>query len=63
MERDEEIDRIKREVAILRDRYALYGRSARMLRGFFIFVMPAVALALAVMLFLFDALYGLFLLV
>jgi hypothetical protein len=60
MERDKEIDQIKRELAILQDRYTLYGRSARMLKGFFIFLMPVIALALAIMLYLFDALYGLF---
>ena len=58
MERDAGIDQIKRELAILQARYALYRRSGRMLRGFFVFLMPVVALAIK--LFLFDALYGLF---
>jgi len=62
MEKEPEIDQIKRELAILRDRYALYGRCARMLRGFFIYLMPVVALGCAVGAFLFDAAYGLFLL-
>jgi hypothetical protein len=60
VERDAEIDQVKRELEILQARYALYGRSARMLRGFFIFLMPVVALGLAITLFFFDALYGLF---
>jgi hypothetical protein len=60
MERDAEIDQIKRELAILRDRYAIYGRSARMLRFFFLYLIPIVALVLAIMLSLFDPLYGLF---
>ena len=57
-----EIDQIERELAILRDRYALYGRCARMLRGFFIYVMPVVALACALGAFLYDSAYGIFLL-
>jgi hypothetical protein len=60
VERDAEIDQIKRELAILRDRYAIYGGSARMLRFFFLYLIPTVALVLAIMLSLFDPLYGLF---
>jgi carbon starvation protein CstA len=63
MEGDAEIDQIKRELALLQARYALYGRAARMLRGFFIVLivlMPLVVLVCAIRLFLFDALYGLF---
>jgi hypothetical protein len=60
MENDPETLQIERELAILRDRYALYGRCARILRGFFIFLLPLVALACAIRLFLFDAFYGLF---
>jgi hypothetical protein len=62
MESNPEIDQIQRELAILRDRYALYGRCARMLRGFFIYLMPVVALACALGAFQFDSAYGLFLL-
>jgi hypothetical protein len=60
MENAEEIAQIERELAILRTRYALYGRCARILRGFFLYLMPAVALACALRLFLFDALYAAF---
>jgi hypothetical protein len=60
MEINPEIDQIGRELAILRARYALYGRCARILRGFFIFLLPLVALACAARLFLFDPFYGLF---
>jgi hypothetical protein len=60
MENNPEIDRIERELALLRDRYALYGWWARILRGFFIYLMPVVALACALAAFLFDPLYGLF---
>jgi hypothetical protein len=60
MERDAEIDQIKRELAILRARYAGYCRSALMLKGFFTLLLPVVAVALAIKLFLFDAFYGLF---
>jgi hypothetical protein len=60
MKNDSEILQIESELAILRARYALYGRCARILRGFFIFFLPLVALACAIRLFLFDAFYGLF---
>jgi hypothetical protein len=62
MENNPEIDQIERELALLRDRYALYGRCARILRGFFIYLMPVVALGCALGAFLFDSAYGLFLL-
>jgi hypothetical protein len=61
MEINPEVDQIERELAILWARYALYGRCARVLRGFFIFLLPLVALACAVRLFLFDVLYAYFL--
>jgi hypothetical protein len=60
VERDAEIDQLKRELEILQARYAVYRRSAQMLRGFFVVFMPVSALALAIKLFVFDTLYGLF---
>jgi len=63
MEREEEIDQIKRDLVILQSRYAQYRRIAGILRAVFIALMPLSvigALALAVKLFLFDALYGVF---
>jgi hypothetical protein len=62
MENNPEIDQIQRELALLRGRYALYGWWARILRGFFIYLMPVVALGCALGAFLFDSAYGLFLL-
>ena len=58
-----EINQIKRELAILRSRYALYCRMARIVRAFFIALMLLAAigaLASAVKLFRFDPLYGVF---
>jgi hypothetical protein len=60
MEPKPETDQIKRELAILRDRYAIYDRSGRTLRLFFLYVIPIVALLLALLLSFFDPLYGLF---
>jgi len=63
MERDAEIDQIKRELANLQARYALYRRLAHIMRRVFIFltaVLAIGALAFAIKLFMFDTLYGVF---
>jgi hypothetical protein len=63
MERDTEIEQIRRELAILRDRYALHRRSAAVLRGFFMVLTPVAAigaLALAIALLMSGAIYGIF---
>jgi hypothetical protein len=63
MEREAEIDQIKRDLEILQSRYAQYRRIAGILRAAFTALMPLSAigaLALAIKLFLFDALYGVF---
>jgi hypothetical protein len=63
MEREAEINQIKRDLIILQSRYAQYRRIARILRAAFSALMPLSligALALAVKFFLFDALYGVF---
>jgi hypothetical protein len=63
MHRDAEIAQINRELEILRTRYALYERMGRMLRVFFLALIPVVAigaLVLAIKFFLVDPLYGLF---
>jgi len=60
---DAEVDQIKRELALLRNRYAFYGRLARILRAFFIaltILISIAALAIAIKLFLFDTLYAIF---
>jgi hypothetical protein len=63
MEREAEINQIKRELVLLQARYALYRRTAGILRVIFIALMPLLAigaLAFAIKIFLFDALYGVF---
>ena len=63
MEHEAEINRIKRDLVILQSRYAQYRRIAGILKAAFTALMPLSvigALALAVKLFLFDALYGVF---
>jgi hypothetical protein len=63
MEREAEIDQIKRDLVILQSRYAQYRRIGEILRAVFMALTPLLAigaLALAVKLFLFDALYGVF---
>jgi hypothetical protein len=63
MEREAEIIQIKRDLVILQSRYAQYRRIAGILRAAFTALMPLSvigALALAVKLFLFDALYSVF---
>ncbi len=60
MQPDPETDQIKRELAILRDRYSMYARSGRILRFFFLYLIPIVALLLTILLSFFDPLYGLF---
>src|ERR1700730_15129866 len=63
MEREAEINQIKRDLAILQSRYAQYRRIAGILRATFTALVPLSvigALALAVKLFLFDTLYGVF---
>ena len=62
MEPDEEIQQIRAELAILQARYALHGRMARILKGFFI-IAPLVAILTVVFagkIFIFDWLYGAF---
>jgi hypothetical protein len=61
MDIDAEIDRINRDLEILRARYALYGRMGQVLKVFFVVAMPLFAigvLALAVKLILLDTLSG-----
>jgi len=63
MERDAEINQIKRELEILQTRYAAYRRMAGIIRMIFIVLMPLLAtgaLVFAVKLYLSDALYGVF---
>lgn len=63
MEHDAEIEEIKRELALMQARYALYRRLARLWRSIFVLVAGAVAVAAlvcAVKLLLFDWLYFLF---
>jgi hypothetical protein len=63
MEREAEIEQIKRELAILQARYSLYSRLGRFWRGFFKVLTLALAvgaLVFAIKLFLFDILYGVF---
>jgi hypothetical protein len=63
MEREAAINQIKRDLVILQSRYAQYRRIAGILRAAFTALMPLSvigALAFAVKLFLFDALYGVF---
>jgi len=63
MEREGEIEQIKRELIILQARYSLYRRLGRILRRIFIVLALALAigaLAFAVKLFLVDALNSLF---
>jgi hypothetical protein len=63
MEREAEIAQIKQDLEILRARYAGYQRLARIERPIFIvlgLILAIGALALAVEIFAFDVLYGLF---
>jgi hypothetical protein len=63
MTHEADIERIKRELAVLQARYAVYRRTAGRLRGFCVAlasVLSVAALAFAVKLFLFDVLYGVF---
>jgi hypothetical protein len=63
MEREIEIAQIKHDLEILRTRYAVYQRLARILKSIAIavgLILAIGALASAVKLFMFDALYGLF---
>ena len=63
MERDAEIEQIRRELAILEARYALYCRTARIMGHFSVIaaaILVVASLAVAVKIFLFDVLYGLF---
>lgn len=63
MEREAEIEQIKRELTILQARYSLYCRLGRFWRGVFIVLTLALAigaLAFAIKLFLSDPLYGAF---
>ncbi|HZP77982.1 MAG TPA: hypothetical protein VFB45_17685 [Pseudolabrys sp.] len=63
MEREAEIDQIRRELAMLQSRYALYRRLAAFWRMFFIMLTPPLIIGAAIVafrLFRFDILYGLF---
>jgi hypothetical protein len=63
MEREIEIEQIKHDLDVLRTRYTGYQRTAKILRYAYMafgIVLASVALALAVKLFAFDALYGAF---
>jgi hypothetical protein len=60
---DTEIDAIRQELTLLRARYAVYGKAARIMRGFFIVLVPVTAVTAAVLaaeLFMRDVLYGAF---
>jgi|SRR5581483_1252185 len=63
MERDAEIEQVRRELAILQARYALYCRTARIMGAFSVIaaaILMVASLAVAAKIFLFDVLYGLF---
>ena len=63
MEREAEIEQIKRELTILQARYSVYCRLGRFWRGVCMVLALALAigaLAFAIKLFLFDILYGVF---
>ena len=63
MDRDAELDQINGELALLRARYASYRRAAGIMRAVFMVLTPLCVLAaalLAVKVFLFDPLYGVF---
>jgi hypothetical protein len=63
MQREEEIEQIKRELTMLRARHSLYSRLGRFWRGIFAVLTVALAvaaLAFAIKLFLFDILYSVF---
>jgi len=63
MRHEDEIAQIGHELALLRARYASYGRSAALMQTIFRVLIPAGAIAAAVLaaeLLLFDVLYGLF---
>jgi hypothetical protein len=60
MEHGAEVQQINGELAILRARLETYRQSASMLRRFFTFVIPAVILVLAIRVFLYDVLLGVF---
>jgi hypothetical protein len=60
---DSEIEAIRQELALLRARYAVYGKAARIMRGLFIVLIPVTAITAAVLaaeIFMSDALYGAF---
>jgi hypothetical protein len=60
---DTEIDAIRQELALLRGRYAVYGKAAKIMRGFFMVLVPITAITAAVLaaeLFMHDVLYGAF---
>ena len=62
-DRDAEVGQIKRELEILRTRYALYRRMGRILNCFFVGVIPLLAigaLALAIKMSLIDMLRGVY---
>jgi hypothetical protein len=63
MEREAEILQIKHDLEILRARYASYQRLARIVKPIYItfgLILAVVVLAVAVKIFAFNAIYGLF---
>jgi hypothetical protein len=60
---DSEIEAIRQELSLLRARYALYGKAARVMRGLCMVLIPVVAITVAVLaveIFMHDVLYGAF---
>ena len=60
MDRDADTGEINRDLELLRARYAAYARSAAVMRALVIYIIPLIAFAVAIKLFLFDPLYGTF---
>lgn len=60
---DSEIDAIRQELGLLRARYAIYGKAAKVMRSLCMVLIPIAAVTaavLAVEIFMYDALYGAF---
>jgi membrane protein required for beta-lactamase induction len=60
MDHSAEIDRINRELAILRDRLEIYRQANARLRWFFTWLVAPAILIVAILVFLHDALEGVF---
>ena len=60
MDRDADTGEINRDLELLRTRYANYERSAMVMRALVVYIIPLIAFAVAIKLFLFDPLYGAF---